>query len=187
MDTREFSDDLIDGAHSLMAIFASRAAAEIERIHAEDEQRAIANRLMEEQKALLDKHVALKQILEHMEAEKIDFKHEISSSMEQALMPFVKKLRNKGGTLSNKDIELFEDAVKSITGSKIDDYRANYAKLTPREMDICDLIKKGESSQEMADSLHLSLQTIQKHRSSIRRKLQLKNKEINLPAYLRYK
>ncbi len=187
MDTRKFSDDLIDGAHSLMAIFASRAAAEIDRISAEDEQRAIADRLRKEQKALFDKHVALKQILEHMETEKLDFRHEISSSLEQALMPFVKKLRNKGGTLSNKDIELFEDAVKSITGTEIDDFKANYAKLTSREMDICDLIKEGESSQEIADTLHLSLQTIQKHRSSIRKKLQLKNKEINLPAYLRYK
>jgi len=187
MDTRKFSDDLIDGAHSLMAIFASRAAAELERINAEDEQLAIADRLRNEQKALFDKHVALKQILEHMETEKLDFRHQISSSMERALMPFVKKLHKKNGVLSKKDMEQFEDTIKSITGTEIDDFRANYAKLTSREMDICDLIKKGQSSQEIADKLHLSLQTIQKHRSSIRKKLQLKNKEINLPAYLRYK
>lgn len=187
MDTREFSDDLIDGAHSLMAIFASRAAAELERISAEDDQRAIADRLRDEQKALFHKNVALKQILEHMETEKSDFKHQISSSMEQALMPFVNKLRIKGGVLTEKDLELFEDAIKSITGTKIDDFKANYSKLTSREMDICDLIREAKSSQEIADMLHLSLQTIQKHRSSIRKKLQLKNKDINLPAYLRYK
>ncbi|MCP4703114.1 MAG: PAS domain S-box protein [candidate division Zixibacteria bacterium] len=187
MDTREFSDDLIDGAHSLMTIFSSRAAAELERINAEDNQKAIANRLREEQNALRNKNIALKQILEHMETEKIDFRHEISASIEQALMPFVKKLYKKDGGLSQKDFEQFEDIIKSITGTEIDDFKANYSKLTSREMDICDLIKKGNSSQEIADALHLSIQTIQKHRSSIRKKLQIKNKEINLPAYLRYK
>jgi len=187
MDTKPLSNFMVDGALSILTIFASRAAAELKRINAEDEQLAIATRLRKEQKALFDKHVALKQVLEHMDAEKSDFRHEISSSMEQALMPYVKKMRQKNGSLSKWDLELFEDAIKSITGTEIDDFRANYSKLTSREMDICDLIKEGKTSQEIADMLHLSLQTIQKHRSSIRKKLQLKNKNINLPAYLRYK
>ena len=122
-----------------------------------------------------------------MEKEKTDYKSEISLSIEQALIPFVEKLHKNDGKLSSKDIESLEDAIKTIAGHEIEDFNANYTKLTAREMDICELIKEGKSSQEIADTLNLSVQTIQKHRNSIRDKLQLKNKDINLPAYLRSK
>ncbi|MFH2047912.1 MAG: PAS domain S-box protein [bacterium] len=145
------------------------------------------DKLRSEQQELHEKNVALKQVLNFMEKEKTDYKSEISLNIEQALIPFVKKLHKNDGKLSSKDIESLEDAIKTIVGHEIDDFNANYAKLTAREMDICELIKKGKSSQEIADSLNLSVQTIQKHRNSIRDKLQLKNKDINLPAYLRTK
>jgi len=186
MNTKPLPKNMIEGAQTLMTIFASRAAAELKRIHAEDQIRALANRLRGEQQALYEKHAALKQVLEHMEKEKMGFRQEISSNMAQALYPFLKKLRGRG-TLSKRDMVLFENIVKSITGKEIDIFKANYAKLTSRELDICELIKAGKTSQEIADSLFLSLQTIQKHRSSIRQKLQIKNREINLSAYLRNK
>ena len=154
---------------------------------ADEELRKAHNKLRSEQQALYEKNVALKQVLSFMEKEKADFKSEISSSIEQALMPFIKKLHKNDGNLNHKDIESLEDTVKTIVGHEIDDFNANYAKLTAREMDICELIKESKSSQEIADTLNISVQTIQKHRTSIREKLQLKNKDINLSAYLRTK
>ncbi len=157
------------------------------RKKADKELRTAHDKLRSEQQSLYEKNVALKQVLNFMEKEKTDFKIEISSNIEQALMPFIKKLHKNNGNLSHKDIEALEDAIKTIVGHEIDDFNTNYAKLTSREMDICELIKEGNSSQEIADTLNLSVQTIQKHRTSIREKLQLKNKDINLPAYLRTK
>ena len=80
-----------------------------------------------------------------------------------------------------------EDIVKSIVGKEQDQYESNLCSLTPREMDICDMIKAGQSSKEIADSLNISPQTVHKHRESIRRTLQIVNKEITLSAYLRSK
>lgn len=157
------------------------------RKRADEELRTAHDKLRSEQQELHEKNVALKQVLNFMEKEKTDYKSEISLSIEQALIPFVEKLHKNDGKLSSKDIESLEDAIKTIVGHEIDDFNTNFAKLTSREMDICALIKEGKSSQEIADFLHLSVQTIQKHRNSIRDKLQLKNKEINLPAYLRTK
>jgi DNA-binding CsgD family transcriptional regulator len=47
------------------------------------------------------------------------------------------------------------------------------------------LIKGGASSKEIAETLHLSVATIQKHRERIRHKLDLANKNINLASFLK--
>jgi DNA-binding CsgD family transcriptional regulator len=47
--------------------------------------------------------------------------------------------------------------------------------LTVRETEILKLIAKGRSSQQIADQLHLSPHTIQTHRKSIIRKLNIKS------------
>ena len=57
-------------------------------------------------------------------------------------------------------------------------------RLTPREVEICSLIKSGLDSKEIADVLSISRQTVFKHRDRIRRKLKLDNSGINLTTYL---
>lgn len=47
--------------------------------------------------------------------------------------------------------------------------------LTVRETEILKLIAKGRSTQQIADNLHLSPHTVQTHRKSIIRKLQIKS------------
>ena len=56
--------------------------------------------------------------------------------------------------------------------------------LTPREIEICNLIKNGISNKEISEILHISLETTETHRSNIRRKLGIANKSVNLAVYL---
>ena len=58
-------------------------------------------------------------------------------------------------------------------------------KLSPKEIEIADLIKSGFESKEIASYLHISSSTVESHRKSIRIKLGLKNEKINLTSYLR--
>ena len=147
--------------------------------------RITTERLRTEREELTHKNIALNQILEHLESEKKNFREQISESVESLLMPIVKKLKARGGNLGPKDIALLENSLKSIVGKGIDDFRKNLVKLSPRELDICELIRAGKSSKEISSVLNLSTLTIHKHRESIRGKLQLKNKSTNLSAYLR--
>lgn len=48
--------------------------------------------------------------------------------------------------------------------------------LSPRELQVLELIAKGHSNQEIADSLFLSLNTIKKHTSSLFAKLEVKRR-----------
>ena len=48
-------------------------------------------------------------------------------------------------------------------------------KLSDRELDIVRLLKKGQSSKEIASELSLSVRTVDAHRYNILKKLNLKN------------
>gem|GEM_PF-6513881 len=58
------------------------------------------------------------------------------------------------------------------------------AALTPAEVRIAALVRKGMSSKEIADFLNTSDQTVMWHRKNIRKKLHLSNKKVNLTMHL---
>lgn len=53
-------------------------------------------------------------------------------------------------------------------------------RLTPREIEVCDLIKAGSASKDIARTLSISFKTVEKHRDNIRKKLGIANRRINL-------
>ena len=58
--------------------------------------------------------------------------------------------------------------------------------LTPTEMQIASLVKDGRNSYEIAELMNLSPNTILFPRHNLRRKLDLKQRKVNLRSYLRY-
>lgn len=49
-------------------------------------------------------------------------------------------------------------------------------KLTPREIDVLELVEKGLTNQEIATQLHLSYETVKTHRKNMCKKLGLKGR-----------
>jgi DNA-binding NarL/FixJ family response regulator/PAS domain-containing protein len=56
--------------------------------------------------------------------------------------------------------------------------------LSTREIEICQMIRAGMASRQIAQALGLKLQTVMVHRKHIRRKLGLRNGSIRLSAFL---
>ena len=70
------------------------------------------------------------------------------------------------------------DEIKNIISEQLLDEHEdspNINSLTEREMQIINLIKEGLSSKEIANSLTISLKTVEVHRHNILKKLKLKN------------
>ncbi len=156
-----------------------------ERKRTEDQLRKTTDELKAEREALTEKNIALKQVLEHLESERQDYRLEICQAMEKAIAPFMEKLRKKAGLTHAGEFEALEANLNSILAKDLDDFKGRYARLTSRESEICEMIRSGMSSKQISDNLNLSLFTVLKHREQIRKKLDITNRQISLATYLR--
>lgn len=147
--------------------------------------RESANRLAEEHREVIRKNVALNEVLKHLEHEKTVFRHEVSANLENLLRPLIDSLESDRGKLTLDDVDKIRVGLQRVLGEEIDDFQSNLTKLTPRELDVCELIRRGCTTKEIADELHLSPETVRKHRQSIRKKLQIDRRGLSLASYLR--
>ncbi len=147
-------------------------------------ERKKAEEILQEQKnALEQKNIVLSEILGQLELEKKQIKDNVIANAENLLLPVIQKLRLKGE--SHKYIQLLRTNVQELTSSFGIRLTEKRAKLTSRELEICNMIKNGLTNKEIAGLLNISLLTIEKHRANIRRKLGIINKDINLSSFLK--
>jgi DNA-binding CsgD family transcriptional regulator len=56
--------------------------------------------------------------------------------------------------------------------------------MTPTEIAICNMIRNGMRTKEIAEMRGISEATINRHREKIRRKLKITNQDVNLATFL---
>lgn len=136
-----------------------------------------------ESQALHEKNITLRQILTYIEEDKMEVRQKIGAMVSQILIPALDKLIKRDGSINTTYYNILKSGLPeliSASGAVID----YYPKLSPREREICNMIKGGATSKEIAACLNISLATVRKHRELIRRKLGLTNKDINLLTHL---
>ncbi len=138
-------------------------------------------RLREQKSILAQKDLAIREVLKQIEQVNEEVKSNIIANVENILMPIVQKLEVNEG--SYYYIQLLRNNLHEMTstfGVKLSDRKT---KLTPREIEICDMIRNGLTNKEIASLLRISIRTIEKHRANIRKKLDI-NKDDNLLSFL---
>lgn len=148
---------------------------------------AIQHDISERKKAEQDiaqKNAALKEILAQIEMEKSSIKEGVAMNVEEVIMPALKKMRRKGTRLDKQYIDIIEKNLADLTSTFGIKVSEKQLKLSPREVEIANLIKNGVSSKEIVGLLNISFKTVETHRNKIRKKLGIINKEINLTTYL---
>ena len=143
-------------------------------------------RRKEAENELIKKNAALSEILAHIEEEKVKIKKQVAGTIDKILMPSLNKLLNGNGSVSKYYHKQLRKNLQELSNSTGGILHA-YSKLSPREVEICNLIKNGETSKEIAKILDISIVTVNKHRERIRKKLVISNKHINLASYLNKK
>ena len=131
---------------------------------------------------LTRKNTALGEMIQQIDFEKEKVRKEITVNVEELLIPTLKKLHFKGG--SSKYVRLLENNLKELTNSfglKITDKKN---RLTPKEIELCNMIRSGLSSKDISGMLNVSSLTVAKHRRNIRRKLNISNRDVNLVSFL---
>jgi PAS domain S-box-containing protein len=142
-------------------------------------------RLRQEHREVNRKNTALNEVLKHLEQDKAVYRHEVSANLENLIRPLIVRLEKGTVELRPDDIDEIRLGLSRILGEEIDDFQNNLSKLTPRELDISEMIKKGMSTKEIASTLDLSPETVHKHRQSIRKKLQIDRRGVSLASFLR--
>ena len=142
-------------------------------------------RLRNESRHLQEANSALKILLKKSAENKQEIEENILANLKELVLPYLSKIEEKG---LNETQMVYMD----IIHSNFDEITSNFSRrlttlhlnLTPAEVSVAKLIKQGKSTKEIADLLFLSSKTIETQRSSIRRKLGLQGKKINLKTYL---
>jgi PAS domain S-box-containing protein len=182
-----------DGAISAVGGFCTDITArkqteeELNKHHDQLEE-LVANRTTElEQKTLhLEEYnVALKVLLQQREEDKKEIEEKMLHNVEKLVFPYLDKLKTRMSELEESAyLEIIESNLKEIIVPFSISLSGNLSKLTPAEIQIADLIRKGKTTKEIAELLKLSPTTIATHRQNIRKKLALTNKKKNLRTIL---
>jgi PAS domain S-box-containing protein len=142
-------------------------------------------KLAEQAKNLEETNTALKVLLRLRNEEKERTEENILSNVKQLINPYLKKLRHTGlNAEQNNLVNIVESNLAEITSSLTPKLFSKSIGLTPRELDVANLVKNGLTSQEISDTLCLSDNAVAFHRRNIRTKLGLKRRKVNLRSYL---
>ena len=130
-----------------------------------------------------ESNIDLKKILEHLEIEKKSLGEYVVCNVEKLLLPMLKKLRSNATSIEEKYLDLLESNLKDL-GGKFGMTLSKWKRLTPKETQICNMIRNGLATKEIAKLLKISDFTIGTHRTNIRKKFKISNHKANLAAYL---
>jgi PAS domain S-box-containing protein len=153
-----------------------------ERMRFEEALKEREKELEKQTTDLEQKNITLREVIAQIEVEKRKVKDNIMANVDVSINPILEKLRIDN--VSNKQIDLLYQHIRGMTssfGSKITNKSLH---LTPRETEICNIIKGGLANKDISRLLNISLETVQGHRKSIRKKLGLTSKKVNLTSYL---
>ena len=156
------------------------------RKNAEKALRIKSRDLKTEAIRLSEANTALKVLLKQRELDKIELEEKVLLNMKQLISPYLEKLKNrrKLGIKEKAYLNLIESNLYEITAPFAHNLSVKFFKLTPTEMQVINLIKRGKTTKEIADTMNLATSTVDFHRNNIRKKMGIKNRRINLSTYL---
>ena len=168
---------LLDAVAEQIGTIATRISAELE-LQETNRQLAL------ERKALQESNTALRMVLARIEQEKQEIHQDVKTNVEKILMPILHALTQQLPTAQRKYVEMLQTNLEEITSPFISQLSLAYHSMTPTEIAICNMIRNGMHTKEIAETRGVATATINRHRENIRRKLKLTNEDVNLATFL---
>ena len=134
---------------------------------------------------LEETNTALKVLIKNAEQEKLELEEAMAANILTLVEPHLDKLKRSGvDNRQASSIKIIESTLNNLVSPFVRTSIAMNLKLSPAEIQVANLIKQGKTSKQIAELLGLSSQTIDKHRSHIRKKIGVTNKDISLRELL---
>ena len=161
----------------LIEEMARRTGKTVERIQTRKQ-------LEVEQDSLRNMNIALREVLVKVQDEKRDIGEAIQANVDKIIMPILHALESEVAPERIKYVSLIKRNLEEIITPFTSKLSKEFMSLTPAEVQICNMIKNGLTTKEIAQLRHISIATVSRHREHIRKKLHIANKNINLATYL---
>lgn len=183
------TDYVLKNRLSRLVPAVNRALQEVE----ERKERKLAQEALQQRERVLEMktrsleeaNTALKVLLKHREEDKAAIEEHVLTNVRKLVLPYIENLKNLKLTDSQMaQVEVIETNLHEIVSPFLRNLTSTYLSLTPREIQIANLIKEGRTTKDMTDILHISATAIDFHRKNIRSKLGIKNKKNNLRTYI---
>lgn len=161
----------------LINALAERIGKAVERIRAE-------RQLEVERASLQNMNIALREVLARVQEERSELARAIQANVDKIVMPILDALESELSVEQRQYAVLLRRNLGEITSPFADELSHAFTSLTPAEIRICDMIRRGLSTKEIARLRGSARATVSRHREHIRSKLGIANESVNLTTYL---
>ena len=155
-----------------------------ERHRAAEALRRHAAQLREANAALARKNAALEEVLATLDESKRQTGDEVVANVEKVILPMLRSLRPGLSAKQARVLEQVEASLAELTGPFVAALGKEFAALSPTEVRICNHIRAGMLTKQIARVEGISSGTVSRHREGIRRKLGLTHTGANLVTFL---
>jgi len=156
-----------------------------ERIRIGRALKAREKELEDKTRSLEEANTALKVLLKRREEDRAELEEQILANLRELTLPYLDELKRI--PLSDRlrlQVHLIEQNLAEIASPFLRRLKSLYATLTPREIQVADLVKDGRTTKEIAGLLNTSVRSVEFHRDNLRRKCGLTNRKTNLRSHL---
>jgi PAS domain-containing protein len=148
-----------------------------------------SERALRHQTTILDeRNAALRVLLEQREQDRAELEQRVVSNVEQLIEPALDRLsRALTHRPERLELESVRVNLREIVGpfaQRLRAVRGDGPPLTRRETDVANLVRLGKTSDEIAETLHISRSSVAFHRANIRRKLGIPKRGPHLSTHL---
>ncbi len=168
----------------LLDAIAERISSVAMRISAEHELQETNRQLVLERKALREANAALRGVLARIEEEKQKIYLDLQANVDKIMMPILHELTLHLPKTQRQYAELLRTSLEDIVSPFVNHFSKTHLSLTTTEINICNMIRNGLQTKEIAGIRGVSSGTINRHREHIRKKLKITNSDVNLMTYL---
>jgi len=171
----------------LLKSIAGLIGVMLEQIKTEEVRKKLVLNLQTQKRRLEEKNITLKEVLSQIEIEKRELKENIRINIERSIIPMIDKVKLNGlrDEFWAKYVDTIKDNLGKLASSFTNRITDKMSRLSPREIEICNMIRSGFTNKEISELCHISVLTVERHRHNIRKKLGIANKKINLATFIR--
>jgi len=130
-------------------------------------------------------NTALRVLLKQVNENKNDMESKVLDNFARLVNPYLDTLGTSlANTKQHEYIQIIKENIKKITSAFSQKLSSSYIGLSPREIQVADLVRHGRTNKESSEILNVSVNAVEFHRNNLRKKLGIQNKKVNLRTYL---